>query len=50
MKLKIRAVGNAAGIVIPKHVMARLHLAKGDSVFLTETPDGFRITCGDAEL
>jgi hypothetical protein len=30
--------------------MARLHLAKGDTVFLTEAPGGFRITCGDAEF
>jgi putative addiction module antidote len=40
----------SAGIAIPKHVVTRLRLAKGDSVFLTETPDGFRITCGDAEF
>ncbi|HEY1500743.1 MAG TPA: AbrB/MazE/SpoVT family DNA-binding domain-containing protein [Acidobacteriaceae bacterium] len=50
MKLKIRPVGTSAGIVIPKQVLKRLKLAKGDSVFLTESPDGFRITCGDPEF
>jgi putative addiction module antidote len=50
VKLKIRSVGNAAGIVIPRHVMARLRLAKGDTVFLTEAPHGFRITAGDPEF
>ena len=50
MKLKIRSVGNSAGIVIPKQVLARLRLAKGDAVFLTETPDGFRITASDADF
>jgi putative addiction module antidote len=50
MKLKIRGIGNSAGLVIPKHVMARLRLAKGDTVFLTEAPHGFRITAGDPEF
>jgi putative addiction module antidote len=50
VKLKIRGVGNSAGIVIPKHLLTRLRLAKGDTVFLTEAPDGFRITCGDPEF
>lgn len=50
MKLKIRGVGRSAGIVIPKRVLERLRLKKGDSVFLTEAPDGFRITCGDPEF
>lgn len=50
MKLKIRPVGNSAGIVIPKHVLARLRLEKGDTVFLTEASDGFRVTCRDPEF
>ena len=50
MKLKIRGVGSSAGIVIPKNVMARLRLAKGDAVFLTEAPEGFRITVHDPEF
>jgi putative addiction module antidote len=50
MKLRIRSIGNSAGIVIPKKVLERVSLAKGDSVFLTESPDGFRITSGDAEF
>jgi putative addiction module antidote len=50
VKLKIRGVGSSAGIVIPKNVMARLRLAKGDAVFLTEAPEGFRITVHDPEF
>jgi hypothetical protein len=30
--------------------MARLRLAKGDAVFLTEAPEGFRITVHDPEF
>ncbi|MGO8758594.1 MAG: AbrB/MazE/SpoVT family DNA-binding domain-containing protein [Terracidiphilus sp.] len=44
VKLKVTTVGSSAGIVLPKEALARLRVAKGDSVFLTESPDGFRIT------
>ena len=42
--LKLTAIGNSMGVVLPKDVTARLKVEKGDSVFLTETPDGYRIT------
>ena len=32
------------GIILPKEVMARLHLEKGDQLFITETPQGFALT------
>lgn len=49
-KLKITTIGSSAGIVLPKDVLARLRVAKGDSVFLTESPEGFRITSYDPEF
>jgi putative addiction module antidote len=42
-KIKVRTVGNRAGIVLPKEVLARLKLVKGDSIILTECPGGFQI-------
>ena len=42
--LKIRKVGNSLGTVLPKEVVARLHVSDGDIVYLTEAPDGFRLT------
>ena len=50
VKLKVTTVGSSAGIVLPKEVLARLRIAKGDTVFLTESPDGFRITSYDPEF
>jgi putative addiction module antidote len=44
IKLKLSAVGNSAGVVLPKEVLARLKLDKGDAVYLTESPDGYRLT------
>ena len=40
LKLKIRKVGNSAGLVLPKEVLARLDVENGDEVFLTETEGG----------
>ncbi len=49
-KLKLTAIGNSAGVVLPREVLARLKAKKGDVVFLTETPDGFRLTPYDPEF
>ncbi|MBX3515659.1 MAG: transcriptional regulator [Rhodospirillales bacterium] len=42
--LKLTAIGNSVGVVLPKEALARLKLAKGDTLFLTEAPDGYRLT------
>lgn len=49
-KLRLTAIGNSAGVVFPKEVLARLKLNKGDSVYLTEAPDGYRLTPYDPEF
>jgi putative addiction module antidote len=48
--LKLTAVGNSLGVVLPKEVTARLKIAKGDTVFLTESPDGYRLTPYDPDF
>jgi putative addiction module antidote len=46
--LKIIKVGNSAGVILPKDVLARLRVSAGDNLFLSETADGgFRITATD---
>lgn len=47
MKLKITTVGNSAGVVLPKELLARLHLDKGDELYVTELLDGFKLTPHD---
>ena len=42
--LKLIKVGNSLGLILPKEVLARLKLAKGDEIFITEAPEGYRIT------
>lgn len=50
VKLKVTTVGSSAGVVLPKEVMARLKIAKGDHLYLTESPDGYRITPYDPDF
>ncbi len=38
--LKLTQIGNSVGVVLPKEVLARLKLQKGDSVFLTDIVNG----------
>ena len=40
MKLEIKKIGNSTGIILPKELLARINLAQGDFVFVTETPEG----------
>ena len=50
MKLKITTVGNSAGVILPKELLARLRLEKGDELHALETPDGIRLTTYDPVL
>jgi putative addiction module antidote len=47
MKLKITAIGNSAGVILPKELLARLRVEKGDELYAVETPDGVRLTTYD---
>lgn len=48
--LKLTSIGNSVGVVLPKELLARLKLGKGDPVYVTESPDGYRITPYDPEF
>lgn len=51
LKLKVTTVGSSTGFILPKEALARLKIAKGDSVFFTEAPDGsYRLTAYDPEF
>ena len=42
--LKLTQIGNSVGVILPKEVLARLKLAKGDTVFVTDAPNGVVLT------
>lgn len=48
--LKLTQLGNSVGAIFPKEALAKLRVGKGDTLYLTEAPDGFRITPFDPEF
>ncbi len=50
MELKLRKVGNSVAMIVPKHVRQKMGVKEGDTVYLTETPDGYRISPYDPEF
>jgi len=40
---KIIAIGNSAGIILPKETLALLRVEKGDKLFITEDSQGIRL-------
>ena len=45
--LNLIKVGNSAGVILPMDVLNRLGVGIGDSLTLTDTPDGIRLTVND---
>lgn len=43
-KIKITEVDGSAAIVLPKEVLEELKVGIGDSILLTKSPEGFRIS------
>jgi putative addiction module antidote len=48
--VKITTVGNSAGIVLPREVLDRLHVSRGDVLHVLETPNGIELTPYNPEL
>lgn len=46
--LKMQQIGNSLGVVLPKEVLTRLNVTDGDTLYLTDSPDGsMKITSFD---
>ena len=42
--LKLRKIGNSVGVILPQAALDALHVGNGDTLFLTEAADGYRLT------
>jgi putative addiction module antidote len=42
--LKLTTVGNSTGVVLPKELLQRLRVEKGDTLYVLETPNGIELT------
>ena len=49
-QLKLTQIGNSVGVILPKEVLARLKVQKGDSLFVTDLPDGVALRPYDQEF
>jgi putative addiction module antidote len=49
-KVKVTTVGSSTGIVLPKELLGKLNISKGDTLYVTETPDGLKLTPYDEEF
>lgn len=48
--LKIRQVGSSLGVILPKEVTGSLNVKEGDSLFLTEGTEGYRVIAHDPDF
>ncbi len=48
--LKVTTIGNSIGIILPKDVVEKLRVSKGDAVFAIETSNGIELTPYNPEV
>jgi len=48
--LKLTQIGNSVGVILPKEVLAKLKVEKGDTLFVTEATNGVTLTPYDPGL
>ena len=49
-KLKVTKIGNSAGVVLPKEVLAHLDVAVGDSLAISKTVRGIELSAPEADF
>jgi putative addiction module antidote len=47
VKLTVRKIGNSLGVILPQEALAALKVKEGDSLLLTESPEGYRVSSYD---
>ena len=50
MKLRLRGLGTSTAIILPREVLARMGVTKGDALFAIEAPDGYLLTPYDPRV
>jgi putative addiction module antidote len=48
--LKLSEIGASTGVVLPKEMLSRLQVQKGDSLYAIETPEGYLLTPNDPAI
>jgi putative addiction module antidote len=50
MTVKVIPVGNSSGVILPKETLARLNIQRGDTLYITEGPEGIRLSPFDEDF
>jgi putative addiction module antidote len=48
--VKVIPVGNSSGVILPKATLARLNIQRGDTLYITEGPEGIRLSPFDEDF
>ena len=48
--LKLVKLGNSTGVILPKEALAKLNVEQGDTIYLTDSAEGMRITPYDPDF
>jgi putative addiction module antidote len=48
--LKLTSVGNSVGVILPKELLTRLGVERGDTLYVVDQPDGVRLTPSDPDF
>jgi putative addiction module antidote len=48
--VKLTTIGNSVGIILPKDLLTKLSLAKGDTLFVSDTPEGIHLSPYDPKM
>ena len=48
--LKLTQIGNSVGVILPKELLARLKVEKGDTLFMSEAANGFTLSTYSPEF
>ena len=48
--LKLTQIGNSVGVILPKELLAKLGVGKGDTLYAIEQPGGVQLTVADPEF
>jgi putative addiction module antidote len=48
--LKLTQIGNSVGVILPRELLAKLGVGKGDTIYAIESPEGLRLSTADPEF
>lgn len=48
--LRVTQIGNSLGVILPKEITNYLHVSKGDTLYVTLSPNGLEVSPYNAEL